>query len=161
MAFDAIDAAVSRDIDTVVTVPQLAVGAYVARPAYVEDQLKGGSTSLYADYQRLIDRKTVQKLLSKKPPLGPEPAIRQGAKGYVAGYNRYLKETGVDRLPDSRCRGKPWVRPITLSDFFARVVKPYLAHKRVKTFVDRWLLEPRLPPQLFYNLMLAARKPLP
>ena len=25
--------------------------------------------------------------------------------------------------------------------------------------VDRALLEPRLPPQLFYNLMLAARKP--
>jgi two-component system nitrogen regulation response regulator GlnG len=24
--------------------------------AYVEDQLKGGSASLYADYQRLIDR---------------------------------------------------------------------------------------------------------
>jgi SAM-dependent methyltransferase len=27
--------------------------------------------------------------------------------------------------------------------------------------VDRRLLEPRLPPRLFYNLMLAARKPLP
>ena len=27
--------------------------------------------------------------------------------------------------------------------------------------VDRLLLEPRLPPRLFYNLMLAARKPLP
>jgi len=25
--------------------------------------------------------------------------------------------------------------------------------------VDRWLLEPRLPPHLFYNLMLAARRP--
>jgi hypothetical protein len=25
--------------------------------------------------------------------------------------------------------------------------------------VDRRVLEPRLPPQLFYNLMLAARKP--
>jgi hypothetical protein len=25
--------------------------------------------------------------------------------------------------------------------------------------VDRQLLEPRLPPRLFYNLMLAARKP--
>jgi hypothetical protein len=25
--------------------------------------------------------------------------------------------------------------------------------------VDRRLLEPHLPPQLFYNLMLAARKP--
>jgi hypothetical protein len=25
--------------------------------------------------------------------------------------------------------------------------------------VDRSVLEPRLPPQLFYNLMLAARRP--
>ena len=25
--------------------------------------------------------------------------------------------------------------------------------------VDRSLLEPRLPPRIFYNLMLAARKP--
>jgi hypothetical protein len=33
-------------------------------------------------------------------------------------------------------------------DFFARVVKPYLAHKRVKTFVDRWLLGDDLSPYL-------------
>jgi SAM-dependent methyltransferase len=25
--------------------------------------------------------------------------------------------------------------------------------------LDRWLLEPRLPPAIFYNLMIAARKP--
>jgi len=34
--------------------------------------------------------------------------------GYVAGYNRYLKEAGDD-LPEA-CAGKDWVRPITNDD---------------------------------------------
>ncbi len=36
-------------------------------------------------------------------------------KGFVAGYNRYLKDTGKDGLPLA-CRGKEWVRPITRDD---------------------------------------------
>jgi acyl-homoserine-lactone acylase len=36
-------------------------------------------------------------------------------EGYVAGYNRYLRDTGSDHLPEA-CRGKPWVRPITTDD---------------------------------------------
>jgi len=54
------------------------------------------------------------------------PALREGAKrqparvqqlieGYVAGYNRLLKDTGVDGIP-AECRGKAWVRPITADD---------------------------------------------
>jgi hypothetical protein len=34
--------------------------------------------------------------------------------------------------------------------------RSYIALQRI----DTALLEPRLPPQLFYNLMLSARKPL-
>jgi hypothetical protein len=36
----------------------------------------------------------------------------------VAGVNRYLAETGVDNLPEGEegCRGKSWVRPITVLD---------------------------------------------
>lgn len=36
-------------------------------------------------------------------------------EGYVAGYNRYLRDTGVENLP-AQCRGKDWVRPITTDD---------------------------------------------
>ncbi|MEL7197096.1 MAG: penicillin acylase family protein [Pseudomonadota bacterium] len=36
-------------------------------------------------------------------------------KGYVAGYNRYLRDVGEDGLP-VECRGKDWVRPITRDD---------------------------------------------
>jgi acyl-homoserine-lactone acylase len=54
------------------------------------------------------------------------PALREGAKtlsprardlmeGYVAGYNRFLKDAGAEGIP-AECRGKAWVRPITADD---------------------------------------------
>lgn len=54
------------------------------------------------------------------------PALRRGASaqgaaalaltaGWVAGYNRYLKDLGPDKVP-AECRGKAWVRPITADD---------------------------------------------
>lgn len=36
-------------------------------------------------------------------------------EGYVAGYNRYLRDAGAEGLPD-QCRGESWVRPITTDD---------------------------------------------
>ncbi len=35
--------------------------------------------------------------------------------GYVAGYNRFLSDTGIDGLPEA-CRNQPWVREITRDD---------------------------------------------
>lgn len=54
------------------------------------------------------------------------PTLREGAKnlplrvqdlmaGYVAGYNRFLKDAGAEGIP-AECRGKAWVRPITSDD---------------------------------------------
>ncbi len=54
------------------------------------------------------------------------PALREGARtlspraqdlidGYVAGYNRFLRDAGADGIP-AECRGKAWVRPITGDD---------------------------------------------
>lgn len=54
------------------------------------------------------------------------PTLREGAKtlspraqalmaGYVAGYNRFLKDAGPDGIP-AECRGKAWVRPIDVDD---------------------------------------------
>ena len=37
------------------------------------------------------------------------------ARGYVAGYNRYLADHGA-QLPEA-CRGKPWVQPMTLAEY--------------------------------------------
>ncbi len=41
--------------------------------------------------------------------------VQASMRGYVAGYNRYLADVGPNGLPES-CRGKPWMRPMTLTD---------------------------------------------
>jgi acyl-homoserine-lactone acylase len=54
------------------------------------------------------------------------PALRKGVRaqgteamaivqGYIAGYNRYLRDVGLQGVP-AECRGKAWVRPITADD---------------------------------------------
>lgn len=55
-------------------------------------------------YQLFIDRGEAEE------PVDP----RQAAvfRGAAAGYNRYLREVGVDNLPDPTCRGAEWVREI-------------------------------------------------
>ena len=79
-------------------------------------------TNLQSDFywQRLIDSDLVGKELSHPPPMGPIPEVRELVRGYVAGYNYYLQQTGAARIPDPRCRGKPWVRPITERDVYLR-----------------------------------------
>src|SRR4051812_15962523 len=92
-------------------------GSYVLRGNGFE------SNNLDSDFfwQQVIDSKVVDKLLAQKPPKGPKAAIRRGVRGYVAGYNRYLKDIGgPGNIPDKTCRGKPWVRPITVNDAFLR-----------------------------------------
>ncbi|WP_369190959.1 penicillin acylase family protein [Streptomyces sp. R08] len=64
---------------------------------------------------------TVRRLLARKAPLGPTTELRRMVEGYAAGYNRYLRDTGVDHLPDPTCKGKPWVRPITALDLWSVV----------------------------------------
>ncbi|MDR6858824.1 acylase [Variovorax guangxiensis] len=41
--------------------------------------------------------------------------VKASLRGYIAGYNRYLQDTGPAGLPEA-CRNKPWVRPMTPSD---------------------------------------------
>jgi acyl-homoserine-lactone acylase len=86
---------------------------------------RGNSTTpnnLNSDFffKRIIDEGTVEKLLAQEPPAGPVPEIKEAVRGYVAGYNAYLKRTGVDKLPDPTCRGKDWVRPIKEIDAYRR-----------------------------------------
>jgi acyl-homoserine-lactone acylase len=71
-------------------------------------------------YQRIIDEQTVEGLLGQPPPHGPVDQIREGVRGYVAGYNKYLADTGAGNLPDPRCRGAEWVKPITEMDAYRR-----------------------------------------
>ena len=81
-----------------------------------------GFTNLDSDlfYQRIKDRGIVEEIYNRPPPVGPLPEVKQAVKGYVAGYNHYLKQTGVANLPDPTCAGEPWVRPITKMDVYQR-----------------------------------------
>jgi acyl-homoserine-lactone acylase len=72
-------------------------------------------------YQRIIDRKTVEKLVAEPAPNGPRPELKQALQGYVDGWNRWLRAAGGrDHIPDPTCRGKDWVRPISLMDAYRR-----------------------------------------
>ena len=82
-----------------------------------------GANNLNSDffYQRIIDKGIIEDLLDaagRRP--GPVAEIREGVRGYVAGYNKYLADTGVNNLPDPRCRGEEWVKPIAEIDAYRR-----------------------------------------
>lgn len=74
-------------------------------------------------YWRQIDASgIIDRLVATRPPLGPGPEVRSLLNGYVAGYNRYLRSVGGSRgVPDPRCRGRAWVRPITAEDAYRRI----------------------------------------
>jgi acyl-homoserine-lactone acylase len=72
-------------------------------------------------FQQIIDSKAIDKLLAQPPPNGIEPAGKQVVRGYVAGYNKYLKDVGgANGVRDPACKGKPWVRPISEADAYRR-----------------------------------------
>ncbi|MEU8276007.1 penicillin acylase family protein [Microbispora bryophytorum] len=69
-------------------------------------------------YKSVAASGVVRRLLARPAPVGPSDDLRRLVDGYVAGYNRYLEDTGVANLPDPRCRGKAWVGPITATDMW-------------------------------------------
>ena len=81
-------------------------------------------TNLQSDFywKRIIESDLVGKELGQAPPLGPTPEVREMVRGYVAGYNKYLRDIGVANIPDTRCKGQAWVRPITERDVYLRAL---------------------------------------
>src|SRR5215472_171358 len=88
-----------------------------------DDMLGPPTTNLASDvyYRGIRKSGTVARLLARPAPLGPTAQLRQLVDGYVAGYNRYLADTGVAHLPDPTCRGKAWVTPITALDVWTGI----------------------------------------
>jgi acyl-homoserine-lactone acylase len=52
-----------------------------------------------------------------------KPEVQAAFKGWAAGFNRYLKDTGVANLP-APCKGAPFIRPVTDLDMM-RLVRRY------------------------------------
>ncbi|HEY3687673.1 MAG TPA: penicillin acylase family protein [Streptosporangiaceae bacterium] len=64
-------------------------------------------------YYRYLDGSgVIDRALASPAPRGPRPELRRLVDGYVAGYNRYVRDVGA-RTSDPACRGRAWVRPIT------------------------------------------------
>ncbi|KJK45363.1 hypothetical protein UK23_26475 [Lentzea aerocolonigenes] len=79
---------------------------------------ESGDGNLVSDlyHQRINQSGVIERALSQ-----PSRQARDLVRGYVTGFNRYLARTGVANLPDARCRGAAWVRPITEIDVWRRV----------------------------------------
>ena len=58
-------------------------------------------------------------------------------RGFAAGYNQYVEDTGVDELGDPRCAGQPWVQPITPEEILAyhRIVTRFASGQNFTTGV--------------------------
>ena len=78
-------------------------------------------TNLDSDlfYQRIIDDKTVENLMKVKGDQAIEPEVKDTVKGYVAGYNAWLKKN-KNKIKDPACAGQPWVAPIKEIDAYRR-----------------------------------------
>jgi acyl-homoserine-lactone acylase len=69
-------------------------------------------------FQKAIDDRAAERLLAGRPDgvHAPSAEVRDLVRGFVAGYNNYLRHTGVANLTDPKCSGQPWVREITVLD---------------------------------------------
>ncbi len=74
----------------------------------------GDEGSLAADAVRALLALDAQEVA-----YDPQPKyIKDYMTGWAAGINRYLKDTGADKLAEGEngCRDAPWVRPLTQAD---------------------------------------------
>jgi acyl-homoserine-lactone acylase len=108
--------------DTYVTVDAERSRYFGPDGSYVSGGNGATNNNLNSDffYQRIIDDGRIDHLLSLDPPQGPRPEVKELVRGYVAGYNRYLAETGVANISDPACRGAEWVHQITDKEVYRR-----------------------------------------
>ena len=57
---------------------------------------------------------------------GAGPEVRDLVTGFVAGYNRFLRDKGVNGLP-SECKGAAWVKPLSEDEAYFRFSQAAIA----------------------------------
>lgn len=75
-------------------------------------------------HQRLAQTGRVEALLGGDRKLidTPTAEARALARGFIAGINRYVRDTGAANLPDPRCRNAPWIRAYAENDYWLSVL---------------------------------------
>ncbi|WP_174999183.1 acylase [Rugamonas aquatica] len=88
------------------------------------------TSNLEADYfyQILNDADALNQAWAAQPD-----EVQALVKGYVAGYNQYLKETGVANLPGD-CKGAAWVRELSETDLM-RMMRRYAVEGSSSQFI--------------------------
>jgi acyl-homoserine-lactone acylase len=87
-------------------------------------------------WQSVIDSRRIEHLLNAKGVQSPSKQAQDAIRGYAAGYNAYLKKVGVNHIPDDRCRGEDWVRPIKAIDVWRRIYQADLLASAQNFFPD-------------------------
>jgi acyl-homoserine-lactone acylase len=109
--------------DTYVTVDAQRSRYFGADGSYV---FQGNGTTvnnLNSDFffQQINDERRVEKLVAQPAPQGPRQEVRDLVSGYVAGYNRWLRDVGgAAGISDPGCRGAAWVHPISETEAYRR-----------------------------------------
>ena len=89
-------------------------------------------------------------------------ALPKGAteymRGYVAGYNRYLRDTGTDRVP-LPCRGAAWLRAMTYDDQLRLVQDRLLQGDFESPLIFRALIDAAPPGPQHASLTPARTQP--
>jgi acyl-homoserine-lactone acylase len=99
-------------------------------PRGTSRRLAGQSRNLDSDlfWRQVIDSRVVERLLARRPPRGQSVAARDLVRGYVSGYNAYLRRVGgAGGVSDPTCRGRAWVRPITTATAYRRLFQLAMA----------------------------------
>ena len=94
-----------------------------ARPAHPSTFGRAPNLELDVFFRAEADDALVQRYREAQPP-----ALRQMVDGYVAGYNRYLRQ--ASRLPAARapaCIRQPWVKAISDADLYRRMFAASIA----------------------------------
>ncbi|GAB2762945.1 penicillin acylase family protein [Nocardioides salsibiostraticola] len=79
--------------------------------ARYDDQVTLEASNLQVDafVTDLHNRRVVEKLFAG--PAGPEREAKQIVKGYAAGVNRFIRETGRRGVTDAECKGAQYLKP--------------------------------------------------
>ena len=79
-------------------------------------------------------------------------------EGYVAGYNKFLNETGVDNLAPE-CASKPWVKEITHIDLTAYMFRVSQQSSGGRFFETAFLANPGRDKEYLPQVATAAKSP--